>query len=263
MRERDIFDDIKLRLSVFKQARKEKGLIFALRTTIMWLSSLGFYYHKIFRKPGNFKFQNKQYKYFWHKYGITSNTERAVEIPIIRDMIKNNKSKRILEVGNVLSHYYPTDHDVLDKYERGEKVINKDIVDYNPSKKYDLIVTISTLEHIGLDEKPDDILKVTLWKDPVKHLKNIDPIKILKVIEHLKEITAEGGKIIITIPLGYNENTEKLIFSGAIKFNNLYFLKRISSNNLWREVKYESIKGAKYNYPFARANGLLIGIINK
>jgi len=94
--------------------------------------------------------------------------ERAVEIPIIWHIVRENKGKRILEAGNVLSHYFRVDHDIVDKYERAEDVINEDVVNFQPSKKYDLIVSISTLGHVGWDENPKE------------------PSKILKAIEHLK-----------------------------------------------------------------------------
>jgi cyclopropane fatty-acyl-phospholipid synthase-like methyltransferase len=35
-------------------------------------------------------------------------------------------------------------------------MINEGVVDFHPSKRYDIIVSISTFEHIGLDEKPKD-----------------------------------------------------------------------------------------------------------
>ena len=65
---------------------------------------------------------------------------------------KNTSWKNIFEVGSVLSHYFPINHDVLDKYEKGHGVINQDVVDFKPHNKYDLIVSISTLEHVGFDD---------------------------------------------------------------------------------------------------------------
>jgi cyclopropane fatty-acyl-phospholipid synthase-like methyltransferase len=52
-------------------------------------------------------------------------------------------------------------------------VINEDVVNFKSKKKYDLIVSISTLEHVGWDEKP---------------------MKIPRAIENLKTlITPQGG----------------------------------------------------------------------
>jgi len=51
----------------------------------------------------------------------------------------------------VLSHYFAVKHDIVDKYEIAPSVVNEDLVNFKPGKKYDLIVSISTLEHVGWD----------------------------------------------------------------------------------------------------------------
>ncbi len=76
-------------------------------------------------------------------------TERAVEIPIVLEELRKHSGRSILEIGNVLAHY--TDNvywDVVDKYEEGTNVINKDILAFSPRKQYDFIFSISTIEHI-------------------------------------------------------------------------------------------------------------------
>lgn len=97
-------------------------------------------------------------------------------------MVRKYQGKNILEIGNVLSHHLEFEHDILDKYENAEGVINEDVVNFKSKKKYDLIVGISTLEHVGWDEKP---------------------MKIPSAVENLKTlITSRGGMIIITLPFG-------------------------------------------------------------
>ena len=61
--------------------------------------------------------------------------------------------KTHLGSGNVLLHYFPADHEIVDKYEKGDGIVNEDIVNFRPGKKYDLIVSISTLEHISWNEE--------------------------------------------------------------------------------------------------------------
>ena len=82
--------------------------------------------------------------------------ERSIEVPIVMEIVNQNKGKRILEIGNVLSNYYKVSHDIVDKYEKAPNVINQDVVDFKTNEKYDLIVSISTLEHVGWDEEPRD-----------------------------------------------------------------------------------------------------------
>ena len=192
-----------------------------------------------------FKFQGQSYRYYCKNYNTTWKNERAVEIPIVWEIVSNCHGK-ILEVGNVLSHYHPFPHDIVDKYEKAEGVINQDAADFRPSERYDLIVSISTLEHIGLDEEPKD------------------PKKVLKTIENLKEnCLAYGGTMIITVPLGHNPELDKSLKQGNNDLGKQYYLKRISKNNLWRETNLNSVQNMKYDSPFPNANAIVITIKSK
>jgi hypothetical protein len=186
--------------------------------------------------------QGKTYRYFdtvktWYN-------ERAIEIPIVMEMVRKYQCTNILEIGNVLSNHVGFEHDILDKYEIAKGIVNEDVVDFRPEKRYDLIVSISTLEHVGWDEKPRDNMKIP------------------RAIENMKTlITSRGGMIIITIPLGYNSALDKLLKYGIIRFSKQYHLVRISKGNEWKEASWEDVQVAKYNTPLPFANGLLIGII--
>ncbi len=201
----------------------------------------------IFFKPKRFFFfQGNKLPYFYNRYNTTWNNERTIEVPIIMNYIKNSPNKRILEFGAVLPHYCPVKWDILDKYEKGKRIINEDIIDFKPQKKYDLIVSISTLEHVGFDEE-------------VK-----DPAKIIKAIKNLrKNCLNSHGKAIITMPLGYNPNMDNLLFSNKLNFDEKIFLKRINKKNEWREISEEVAKESKYNFPFNAANCIVIGLIEK
>ncbi|MFA6907638.1 MAG: hypothetical protein WC263_02320, partial [Candidatus Micrarchaeia archaeon] len=92
------------------------------------------------QQPRKFAFAGKEYDCFYHPYNMTWENGRCVEVPVAWEAILAAKGKRVLEVGNVLSHYYESKHDVLDKYEVDEGVINADIVGFSPEKKYGLVV---------------------------------------------------------------------------------------------------------------------------
>jgi hypothetical protein len=64
-----------------------------------------------------FVFNGRTYPYLYHVCNKTWKNERGVEIPIFREMLLHHQNARILEVGNVLSHYFPVHHDVVDKHE--------------------------------------------------------------------------------------------------------------------------------------------------
>jgi len=213
---------------------------------IRWLiNPFPYCYFKIFKSWRTFKVHGKNYKYFYHLYNTTWENERAVEIPIIWEILKEHRGKMILEVGNVMSHYFTVNHDVVDKYEKAKNVINQDIVDYRPSKKYDLIISISTLEHVGWDENPRE------------------PEKILRAIDNLKNCLVAGGKLAVTLPLGYNSDLDKFLLDRKIKFTQQYILKRISRDNQWREVNWDDVRNSQYGNPYSKANGLIILIDTK
>lgn len=202
------------------------------------------WYYLKFKSSRSFRFNGKKYNYFYHKYSITWNNERTIEVPIIWEIVKKYENKNILEVGNVLSHFFDFQHDIVDKYEITDGVINQDVVDYKPSKKYELIVSISTLEHVGWDETPRE------------------PLKIFRAIENLKSLMTENGKIVITLPKGHSPVLDNLLSENKLKFSEQYFLKRVSRNNKWKQCNWKKISKAIYGYPVRySANGIIIGII--
>lgn len=201
-------------------------------------------YYTIFRSCLGFTFRSATYRYFLSPYNFTWENERIIEVPIIWRLVKESYGKKILEVGNVLSHYFCVNHDVVDKYEKTGRVINKDIIDFQPRYKYDLIVSISTFEHIGFDE-------------PSK-----DPNKIMDAIKNVRNLLAPGGKAVITLPLGYHSELDNLLREEKILFDEKYCMKRISRLNSWVEVNWDVVRDPTYDEPFRFANWLLVGVIN-
>lgn len=203
----------------------------------IWLC---FFRKRISRKT--FVFRGKQRFYWIHPF--TLNNERTVEVSIAH-ALPNNRAASVLEVGNVLSNYFSFPHDVVDKYEMTPGVINEDIISYQPGKKYDFIVTLSTLEHVGWDETPRE------------------PEKILRAIAHLKKLLNDGGELVATMPLGYNAYVDQLLGTKQTGFDDNFYLKRINSANEWREVPWEEVKGAAYGSPFPCANAIFVGFFRK
>ncbi len=204
-----------------------------------------YYYFLFFRKNNVFLFNGEKYTYFYNPYNFTQTNERIIEVPIARKIIKKFNKKKILEVGNVLSHYYPVNYTILDKYEKSENLINEDVTTYLPKEKYDLIISISTLEHVGWNEKKKDSKKI-----PV-------------AIKHLYSLLKKKGMLFFTMPLGYNPYLDNIFRKKRIPLAKLYFLKRVSNLNEWKQVSFEDVKNARYNYPFYKANALIVGIIQK
>jgi len=214
-----------------------------------WLRfSFWYYYNRTFKWWKTFVFQQNKYRYFYHKYNTTWRNERTVEIPIVHRMLQETTGE-VLEVGNVLSHYFGIKHNVVDKYERAEGVITHDVTEIQTSKRYDLIISISTLEHVGWDENPDN-----------RELVN-DPEKILLALGKLRELLKPKGKIVVTVPLGYNPHLDRLLRSGKLRFDKQYFMKRASKGDSWFETDWEKVKNAKFNRRVPTGNAIVIGFI--
>jgi len=200
------------------------------------------------RRHWYFTLNDHQYRYFYHPFNETWRNERCVELPIIREEVEKVDAERVLEFGNVLAHYYPVYHDIVDKHEKGDGVINSDIVDFQTPKVYDLIVSISTIEHVGFNEE--------------KYVQNetvLQPEKPLHVIHKLKGMLSQKGKCIVTMPVGYNPVLDRLLEEDdGTLFTYRYYLKRISRSNRWVETKKEDIHNTKYGFPFLSANVLAI-----
>ncbi|MEK7263731.1 MAG: hypothetical protein AAB071_04385 [Bacteroidota bacterium] len=226
----------------YKEPRKSlrKQLVLLLRAVKNKI--LSYYYYT---KKEEFTFHSHIYNYFFHNYNATWENERAVEIPIILAALSSLKGKKILEVGNVLQHYGFTGHDVVDKYEGGVNVLNSDIADFKPVQKYDCIVSISTLEHVGWDEEPRE------------------PKKFNDAIRNISEnCLAKGGTLIVTLPVGYNSYVDKYLAKQPSALGELFFLKKVSKR-IWEEVPYEKVRDTKYNYPFSASNAICISFYIK
>lgn len=230
-----------------------------------FLSRLELWFYQRFRQS-IFLFNGRQYYYFYHIYNQTWRNERAVEIPIIwyaiREHLKSYPNAKILEVGNVMSHYFPhyvleyqktSLWDIVDKYERpheyGIKIINEDIVQFNPNKKYSLIISISTLEHVGFQEH-------LYGGEPI-----FEPGKILKAFENMVNLLDENGTMIVTIPIGENPYLDKMLAIGCLKFSEIYAMIKIGRN--WWQVSFEGAIKYAIKYKGKNMKIVIIGILRK
>jgi len=162
-------------------------------------SGIPLLYFKIFRKNDVIIYKGKRLKLFYHTYNKTFFNERKIEIPIAKEVLKNKKD--ILEIGNVLSHYIKINHDVIDKYEIGKGVINEDISEYKFNKKYDLIISISTFEHIGDKEK------------------DIGNERLIRAFNNVMNNLKENGILLITFPIGNNKYLENYVKENDFKID--------------------------------------------
>jgi hypothetical protein len=215
----------------------------AVREGLVWAIPLWMYARcALSGEESRFTLGGRRFRYLWHPYMSTWLTERAVEVPVVWDRVRAADPADTLEIGNVLSHYFPGRHTVVDKYESAPGVINEDVVDFSPGRRYGLIVSISTLEHVGWDEQPKD------------------PGKGLRAIEHLRGLLADGGELVFTVPRGWNPELDRRLADGTVRLADRLCLKRISAEGRWTEVDCSELEQVAYDAPFPYANGVTVGV---
>jgi SAM-dependent methyltransferase len=211
--------------------------------TRLWLAAIA-RLHRLSPWNRTFRLGDNTYRYFYHPHNTTWRNERCVEIPVAAKVFRAWSGKRILEVGNVLQNYMPASHTVLDKYERADGVINQDVLDFQPTTRFDLILCISTLEHVGWDEG------------------DLDPDKARTAFAHLTDMLAPGGRLWVSIPRGYNRYLDRQVDEGALPFTDLVFLRR-TSPRYWHQVAQEDVQGIPYGVGYPGAIAVAIGTFDK
>lgn len=229
------------------QAAKQKGFGYVLRKSIeVPLREIGdfitwFYLNNFARRI--FQFDEVGLFYTYSLYNTTWRNERMIEASIGKHFVESIPNDAdILEVGNTLKYYYSYQGDVVDKYEVAPGVLNVDVAEFHPDKKYDLILSVSTMEHVGFDE-------------PTK-----DPDKIRASLENLKHFLKPRGKMVVTMPLGYNPSLDQDIQAGRLPFTRTIYMLRIARLK-WEEITHPDWPAVRYGYPFPCANWIVIGII--
>jgi SAM-dependent methyltransferase len=191
--------------------------------------------------------------------GLGIGTERDVEIPIaqkyvnhIYDTYKGNRT--LLEIGNVLQHYdndVKYTHSVIDKYEKGDGVLNQDI--FNIEGNYDHIVSISTIEHVNF------------WLESSRNVSFPG-----KAIRKIYDLLKPGGNALISVPFGKFEAHNNFIqfdreyVSQNIFCHNLYnncqlfFMKRTGYLQWEQEFDINNLSDVCYDKPYQCANAICI-----
>jgi SAM-dependent methyltransferase len=144
-----------------------------------------------------FHFQGVDYPYWLSWYNKTWKNERSVEVVLLHNILNGINGITMLEVGNVSKHYFKSSHIVVDKYEKGEGVINQDFLDYEAPHKFDFVFSVSTFEHVGEDTKQPELS--------------------LEAIKKAKSLLKVGGQLFFTFPIGWNKTLDKQIKSCGVE----------------------------------------------
>src|SRR6185503_4401855 len=123
-----------------------------------------------------------------------------------------------------------------DKFERGPHIINVDIVDFAPAARYDLILSISTFEHIGFDDESS----------------GSSGEKILAALANCRRLLSERGLLVITVPTGYNPDLDEMIGRGSLGCSAQHFLRR-TGRRQWRPCGKDEALTCRYRDPYPYA----------
>jgi hypothetical protein len=188
-----------------------------------------------------FVLDGESFAYHVSRKNRTWDNERAVEIPVAWGALqRRGSSEGVLEVGSVLGHYFEIAHPVLDKYEQYETVTwNEDVVTFEPPFAPELVLSISTLEHIGRSERPRD------------------PGKFHEAIDAITGWLAPGGRLLFTVPLGYNPAVSDYLDSPH-PARTVRCMRRATLDNLWVQADYAEVRDFRYGSPFPCANAIAI-----
>jgi SAM-dependent methyltransferase len=196
------------------------------------------------RSDATFGHDGQTVPYLHHAYNYTWLNERAVEIPLAAAVLAGAGNARVLEIGNVLGHYRPVTHTVVDKYEQSPGVLNVDVVDIGADTDlpgpFDLVLAISTLEHVGLDEEVQD------------------PGKPARAIAHLTSLLAPGGRLWCTFPVGYNAALDEGLREGRLGFDRLTALRRTGRDNRWEQLPVDEVWGISYDWLLYTAHAVVV-----
>lgn len=190
-----------------------------------------------------FALQGKTYPY--HVVRVKQRTwdnERAVELPVCWELVnRHGRPETVIEIGNVLGHYFDTEHRVLDLQERHPLVTwNEDVLEFQPPFAPELIVSISTLEHVGHGEVP------------------ARPDKFRRAVEAAIDWLAPGGELLFTVPIGYNRAVLEYLDNPSAQVVSMLFMRRLTLDNLWEQTTLDEVRDYCYAKPFPAANALAI-----
>jgi len=177
------------------------------------------------------------------RHNVTWANERCVELALARALMAGIPPERLLEVGHVTPHYFRGSHLVVDKYEPGSLEI--DIVDFAPAERFDLILSISTFEHIAFDEPGASPASEAV------------AAKVSTALNRCRRLLAPGGLLAITVPLGYNPALDAMIANGELEWDRATWFKRFPRRR-WRQVSRSEAVRCRYGSPYAFANAILL-----
>ena len=175
---------------------------------------------------------------YWREpgYNQPQTNERTVELPILFRLLAQAEQagQTVLEVGAVSPYYRQVEHEVCDPYDEKATL---PVSLFDVADPYDVVVSISTLEHVGLPEYGSQ---------------SSDPGLALEAVAHLKALARH--LLLFTIPLGHHAELDRAVLAGELGITLASYLMRQDWHNHWQQVPLEQATNARYGKPFNNGN---------
>lgn len=197
-------------------------------------------------RGGGFELDGTRYPYFFHRYNLTWLNERAVEVPLADAALARRSGGSVLELGNVLAHYGRGGHEVVDKYEQAPGVRNVDVLDLpDDGRRWDAIVSISTVEHVGVDDDTHDAARA------------------VRALRLLADRVAPGGELLVTVPVDYNPALDTALAAGELDGIEVRALRRTGPGPRWAQDDPAAVLDNGYDHAGKTARALLVARLRK
>jgi len=178
-------------------------------------------------------------------------TARSVEIALGKLAFERFKGQYILEVGNTLHQYIGGYHLCVDQFDPEQRVIQKDILGFEAFGAFDLVISISTIEHIGYDTTYHGNEKKEGWR-------------AVQATRHCYNLMRDGGSLLATWDIGANPFLDLAIEQKVIPFGSYYYLAQDPETLQWSEISQEQLKEREALYGHDRdfSRDLFVGCCN-
>jgi SAM-dependent methyltransferase len=173
--------------------------------------------------------------------------ERDIELPWAVSILAAAKG-RVLELGNATQHttQQPA-RTIVDRWDRafGPMPVERvDIVDFEGGP-YDLILSVSTLEHVGTDKE-----------------EQLDRGKAARAFDHCVSLLAPGGRFAFTIPCGYHPELQAHVLEYPGLDLRVMGRKDLFSTR-WTEMPVEAAVGCDFPWEWESARRVIFGRYTK
>ena len=148
---------------------------------------------------GDFELDASDYRYLYDRHKFTWLTERAVEVPVAQALVDQHAPDRRARDRQRALALPPAAALGRRQVRAGPGVLNRDVLDLGGLGRFDLIVAISTLEHVGLGRAARAIRQ-----------RHSAPSRCCAAL------LAPEGLLAITVPVGYNTAFDAALRSGQV-----------------------------------------------